>query len=206
MHPKLTFFIFSLSMTCVSPAYALTYEASSACKAPKEGPTGPTGPQGPTGDRGPRGPTGSQGPTGPQGELRLSGLSNVALSQSFPMTIGPGDTVPFNGTPTVFGTSVEQTALDTFTFNEDGNYYIHFNANVDLTSPLGQLQLQIDGQKILLRVTQAGSPLNMGVIYEVEAGDTLQVFNPAAPGGLSVILSTVNPATISIVRLSDLSP
>lgn len=204
MYQKLIFL--SLFTAGISPLCAqhldLSYQASSTCKAPKEGPTGPTGPQGPTGDRGPRGPTGPTGPTGPQGQLALDSLSNVALTQAFPMALADADTIPFNGTPTVFGTAITQTAADTFTFNEDGNYYVHFNANVDLSTPtpLGTLQILVNGDKFgTFTITQAGGPIDSGRIYEIEAGDILQI---AALG--AVTLSSVNPASISIIRLSDI--
>lgn len=200
------------ALVSILPLYA-TLEipgpsADSGCKRPKQGPTGPTGPQGPTGPRGITGPSGAIGPIGPQGDLQLDNMYNATAQQTAPLTISAGgqSEVPFTSNAISYGTAITQVNSTTFSLNEEGNYYVHFNANVDITSTYtgnNILSIQRNGSEITqVRTQVAGQALDIGILVAVKEADVPLLITVAATED-PVVLTAVNPASISIVRLSS---
>lgn len=185
-------------------------EAGTGCKPPKQGPTGPTGPIGPQGPQGSTGPTGPTGPTGATGSLDLPVFFNFTEDQrSGGLVINQGDPVPFDG-PAVISDPlvINQTTPDEIVFVQAGTYYIHINANVDtstnVSTDLAGLRLVLNNTPApsdeFLVVVNSGIPLDMGVILNLRAGDTLSLVGAYSN---PVILTQVNPAAISIIKLRN---
>lgn len=180
--------------------------ADSGCKRPKQGPTGPTGPQGPTGAKGIPGPSGAVGPTGQQGTLQLDNFYNSTAQQIIPLVLSTTgqSLVPFTSTAISSGSSITQPNSTTISLNQTGNYYIHFNANVDISTTIGtknRLEFQLNGVEVVeLLVTNPGEALDIGFMVAVTTvPQLLTIIVTDDP----IVLTAVNPAAISIIRLSD---
>jgi hypothetical protein len=134
------------------------------------------------------------------GGIPAGGLAAILFDYNTgPIAIGVGDAVPFNQAPLIVGTAVSKTDNTTFTLNADGVYRVTYTLRTALLSPLGSIQVQVNGSGVgpTASLIIAGAPLSDQVTFAANAADTVQL----VVGGLALTLAIGDNATVNIDKV-----
>ncbi len=103
-----------------------------------------------------------------------------------------------------YGTAITQSASDTFTISQSGNYCVRVVARTTTLSLLGTMQLELNGTAVgpAYAITTGGVPFVLEAVLTVASG-SLPASLQVAISGLAVTLASGTTAMITIEQLSQ---
>ncbi len=194
----------------VTLSLVLSSSLAASCNAPPSGPTGPTGPTGPVGPRGPTGPRGPRGPQGPTGAPAPDTTEHLFRFRTFatPTFVTTNNAIQFSSAPVAAGTAITVTNNFTFSLNETGYYYVHFNGNTANNTVLGaRVSFTLNGvqQRQVTPVIVAGQYLELHSIFRItQVPTSLSVVVFGGSGNNAILFAEGDAASISIINLNEL--